>query len=99
MACLTCQVEQQVMAADEVAQTVLVSNVGDVDPDAVSEVRDIEQVAAIFRYQAVHDLDVGSLIHQSAGQMGADEAKPSGYQDPLAGEVAHRPVAEKRKPL
>ena len=93
------QIEQEVVAADEVPQAVLVSNVGDVDLDAAGELGDVEEVAAVLGYQAIDERDVGAVFNESTGEVRSDEAQPTGHKYPLAGEVAHRPVAENRKPL
>ena len=60
---------------------------------------DVEEVAAVLGYQAIDERDVGAVFNESTGEVRSDEAQPTGHKYPLAGEVAHRPVAENRKPL
>ena len=88
MAHLSGEVEQEILALDQVLHAVGIPHVGDVDADAVADLRDVEKVAAIFRDQRIHQQHVGAQLHQPVRQMAADEPQSTGDQDPLAGEGA-----------
>ena len=76
----------------------LIPHVRDIDVDSTGEFRHVEQVPAVLRNEAVNERDVGPVVHESAGKVGADEAEPTGDQDPFAREDAHSPARENRKP-
>ena len=69
------QVEQIVLALHQIVHAVLVAHIGDVDPHPVLDAGDVEQVAAVFRDQAVHQGDLRPQLDQPAGQVRADEAE------------------------
>ena len=58
MAGLAGQVEEIVLPLHQVVHAVGVAHVGDVDPHPVLDAGDVEQIAAIFRDQAVHQGDI-----------------------------------------
>ncbi len=78
---LSRQVEQVVLASDQIIHAILVPHVGDVHPHPVLDARDVEQVAAVFGDQGVHEHHVGPQVHQPAGQGGSDEPQPPRDQD------------------
>lgn len=85
MAGLAGQVEKDVLALHQVLHAVLIPHVGDVDPHPVLDTGDVEQVTAVLGDQAVHQGHLRALVHQPAGQVGADEAQPAGDKNPAIG--------------
>jgi hypothetical protein len=61
--------------------TVGVAHIRDVNFHPVFDTFDVEQVAAVFRDQAVQKSHSGSQIYQPPGQIGAYEAQPPGDED------------------
>ena len=66
---LPCQVEQVILPLDQVPHAVLVPHIGDVDLHVVLETGDVEQVAAVFGDQAVHEGHAGTEVHQPSRQV------------------------------
>ena len=58
MAGLAGEIEEIILLLDQVAHAVFIAHVGDVDLDLVFDPVDVEQVAAVFRHQAVHKQNV-----------------------------------------
>ena len=63
------QVEEIVLALHQVVHAVRVAHIGDVDPHPVLDAGDVEQVAAVFRDQAVHQGDLRPELDQPPGQV------------------------------
>ena len=78
------QVEQVIFALHQVAQAVLVPHVGDVYPYAVFNARDIEEIAAVFGYQAVHQRQPGAMRSQPMGQGRTNKTQAPADQHLLA---------------
>ncbi len=61
-----------------------VAHVRDVDLHLPLKAGDIEEVAAVFGDEAVHEGDRGPQLDQAPGQVCADKPKTPGDQDPAA---------------
>ena len=81
------EVEQVVLALNQVLQAVLVADVGDVHADLVLDPRDVVEVAAVLGDQRVDENDAATRLDEHARQVRADEAEPAGDQDALAAEL------------
>lgn len=77
---LASEVEQVVLAADEVGHGMRIAHVGDVDAHLAVEVGDIEEVAAVLRNQAIDQGHFGAQRHQATREVGTDEAEATGDQ-------------------
>src|SRR5262249_29958127 len=86
---LTGQIEEVVLSLHQVAHTVFVANVRDVDADTISDVVNIKEIAAVFRNQAVNERDLSAEVDQMPGQIGADEAEAAGDEHSLSHEGTH----------
>ena len=64
-----------------------VAHVGDIEVYLVPDSLKIRQVAAVFGNEAVDDGHIGSLIHKTSREIGADKPRPSGYQNIGVGKI------------
>src|SRR6185503_5693722 len=78
---LSGEIEQEVLTLDQVPHAVVIADVGDVNAQAVFQVRQVEPITAVLRDEAVEDGDLGAEFHQAACQVGADEAQAAGDKD------------------
>ena len=77
---LSSEIEEIILATHQVVQAVLVSHIADIDSNLIRNIMNIVQMAAIVRLQAHIDQgDIGTVAHQPAGEVGADEAKAARY--------------------
>jgi len=83
---LTGQVKQKVLPLDQILHGMFIPHIRDVDLKGIPERLDIPEIAAVLRYQAVHQGYVSPLADKSLGKIGTDKADPSGYHHPLASE-------------
>ena len=86
MARLAGEVEEDVLVADEVAEAVLVADVGDVHRQPVLDAGDVVEQAAVLGHERVDDRDHRAQLEQLAREVGADEAEAAGDQNAPAGE-------------
>ena len=63
------QVEDDVLPLHQIAQAVLVAHIGDVDPQPVFHAVDVEDVAAVFGDQRIHNQHIRPQAHQPVGQI------------------------------
>jgi hypothetical protein len=92
MACLSGEVEQIVLALDQVSHAEFISNVGNVDPNPAFIPLEIKEVSPVLRDKAVYDRHAGPLVGQGPGQIASDEPQPSSDQNALTGkflEIGH----------
>ena len=80
------------------SETKRVADVGDVDPHAIGDRRNVVNVSTILRHEAVDQRDTSAGFNESNRQRGADEAKATGDGDAFArerGQIrrAHRNVS------
>ncbi len=87
MAGLSSQVEEIFPPVQQMAQPVHIADVGDIDGQPIGNVGDVEEIAAIFRDQAVDQQHVAAKRDEPPRQGRADEAEPTGDQNARAGEV------------
>jgi hypothetical protein len=81
MARLACEVKDQVLSADEISQGVGIANVTNVDSDAVSNLSDVEEVAAGILVQAIDENNLGSCVDKASRQSRADQTDSTGYKN------------------
>src|SRR5262249_45824732 len=86
MAHLPGEVEEVVLALDQVVHGRAVADIGDVDGDAIPAVVDVEGVAAVVGVHGVNDGHVSTRAHQPAGEVAADEAEAPRDEDLAAAE-------------
>ncbi len=77
MARLTREIKQIVSPLDQIAHTMLIPYVGDVDAHLILDVFDVKQVAAILGNEAIHEQYFSSQVHQSNGQVRTDKPQSS----------------------
>ena len=82
MARLSGEVEDDLLATHERLDTVPISDIGDVDPDPVADVRDIALPSAVLRDQRVHQDDLRPCLDECSSKRRPDEAEPSGNEHP-----------------
>ena len=58
----------------------LLTDVGDVDADAILDAVDVEEIAAVVGNQRVDDQDARAERDELAREVAADEAEPAGDQ-------------------
>ncbi len=61
------KVEDERLSLDQVAETMFIAHVADVDADAVLVPGEIESVAAVFRDQRVEHCDPRAVVGEAAG--------------------------------
>ena len=83
MARLASEVEEDVLVADEVAEAVLVADVGDVHGQPVLDSGDVVEQAAVLGHERVDDRDGRVHLEELAREVRADEAEPTGDEDAL----------------
>jgi hypothetical protein len=66
---------------DKVSEAILITDVGNIDLDAILEAGNVKQVPAVLRDEAIHQRDARTQVDQTAGKIGADETKTSADQD------------------
>ena len=93
MARLAREVEQNVLALQEIPEAVLVADVGDVDPDLIRDLRHVAEVPPVLRDQAVNQRHVRAFANEAAGEVRADEPQAAGDQDSPPLEAAHAVLA------
>jgi len=76
------EVEEHVLASDELAHAVLVADVGDIDRDVFLDSADVEEVAAVLGDQGVdqHDLS-GAQGQETPGQVAPNESQAAGDEN------------------
>lgn len=75
------QIEQDILSLDQMLEAVFVAHIGDVDAHAVGNGGDIEEVATVFRDEAVDEGHLCAQLDQTVGEVGADEAQPASDED------------------
>jgi hypothetical protein len=70
------QIEDHVAIADEMVHRRLLTDVGDVDADAVGDAVDVERIAAGVGQERIDEEHVGAERHQLVREVGADEPSP-----------------------
>lgn len=88
MASLAREVEEKVAPLDQRGHGILVAHIRRVQFDAIPDVVDIEQVAAILRNQAVNQHDLCAQVDETPGQRGTDESQTACDEDIRLGENA-----------
>jgi hypothetical protein len=68
------EVEDEVLAHDELPDLLVVAHVGVADRHAVGDVPNVVGVAAVLGDQRVDDQDLGAEVQQARGEVRADEA-------------------------
>jgi hypothetical protein len=71
---LTCKVEEEFLSLDQVANTIFVPDIRNIDTHPVLNPVNVEQVASIFRDETVHKSNPGTKVHKPPGQIGSNEA-------------------------
>ena len=78
MASLPSKVKNKVGARDKFVDQGLIADIANMDCNAILDVCNVEPVSAIFGDQIVNHRDLGSVIDQSSGNVGTDEAQTPG---------------------
>src|SRR5262249_26687339 len=86
---LSGKIEQVVLILDQVAHAVRIPNIGDVDAHPIFYSGDVEEIAAVFWYQAVEQHNLRAQLDQPAREIRADETQPARDEDILALERRH----------
>ena len=72
------EIEDHLLVAHQVIHRARLAHVGDVDADAVFDVRDIEQVAAVFWNEGIDDEHARAELDELMRERAADEPEPAG---------------------
>src|SRR5712691_6919463 len=83
MTCLTGEVEENVLPAEERRKHLAVSNVGDGHGDTRLDLHDVRAVSTMPRKQGIDEMNLCPCGYQLVSEVGADEAQPSDDQDAL----------------
>src|SRR5205085_9733956 len=75
------EVKEIVLALDQVAQTMGVADVGDIDLKPILEPFDVVKIAAVIRDQAVHDCDNGTKAVETPGKVRTNKAETTGNEN------------------
>ncbi len=86
VASLAREVEEKVASLDQGGHGVWVAYIRRVQFDAIPDVVDIEEVAPIFRNQAVNQHDLCAQVDETPGQRGTDESQTACDEDIRPGE-------------
>ncbi len=86
VASLAREVEEKVASLDQRGHGVWVAYIRHVHFDAIPDAMDIEEVAAIFRNQAVNQHDFCAQGYETPGQRGTDESQTASDEDIRPGE-------------
>ncbi len=81
---LSCEIKKKLLTLNQIADAVFIANVRNIYAQLVLDAFNIEQVASIFRNEAVYERYFGAEVHQPSCQVGTDESKSSGNQNPSA---------------
>jgi hypothetical protein len=79
------QVEQKILAGEQVWQGISAPNVGYVDRNSIAYISDICEIAAILGDHAVDEQDLGPKRDETPSDRGADQAQAAGNHRPSAG--------------
>ena len=85
MAGLRRQVEEKILAVEQMRQGVAAANIGDVDSHPIADIGDIGEIAAIFGDHAVDEQNLGAERDEAPRNRRADEAQTAGDNRPGAG--------------
>ena len=86
MARLAGEVEQIIAAIEQGPHPRGVADVGDLDPNALADRRDIERVAAVIGREIVDRHDLAAQPCQPERECRTDEAEPAGDDNPRLAE-------------
>ena len=86
VASLAREVEEKVASLDQGGHGVWVADIRHVHFDAIPDAMDIEEVAAIFRNQAVNQNDLCAQVDETPRQRGTDESQTARDEDIRPGE-------------
>ena len=78
---LTRQVEQVVLALQQVGHGERVTHIRDIHRHFVANIFNIERITTVLRDQAIDQGDASALGHQRTGQIRADKAQAAGDED------------------
>ena len=78
------QIEDDRAIAHEEIHRGLLTDVGDVDADAIGDAVDVEQIAAVVGDQRVDEEHIRAKLDELAGEVTADETEAAGDRAPCS---------------
>src|SRR6266550_994042 len=76
------QVEEVVLVSEQVEHRMPITHITDVHLDRRLQIRNVEQIPAILRNEAVDERYVRAQPDESAGEIGPDQAEPASDENP-----------------
>src|SRR2546423_9579254 len=78
---LSGEIEEKLPIFDKGCHRSRIAHIGKINSDTVSDVMNVEKIAAVFGNKAVDQSDLGPRLHEFACERGTDKSKAPSHED------------------